>query len=132
MLTDNYSPRILYVEDHPLNLNIMRKMLRVMDYEFLSAADGQSGLLMAQRKLPHLILMDLFLPDMPGWEVTRQLKLSPITQHIPIVVLTSDTSHFAYQCCIDAGCDGYLNKPVSRMLLLKTIQQFLATAVETL
>jgi two-component system, cell cycle response regulator DivK len=116
--------RILYVEDNPLNMNLMKKMLKVMDYELIAAVDGSTGIMMAQYEQPRLILMDLFLPDMNGWEVTKRLKGNPITAHIPVVALTSDISQIGYDRFVQAGCDGYLNKPVSRVMLLKTIQQF--------
>lgn len=116
--------RILYIEDNPLNMNLIKKMLKVMDYELIAAVDGATGMMIAEHEQPDLILMDLFLPDMNGWEVTKRLKGNPVTAHIPVVALTSDISQNGYDRFVQAGCDGYLNKPVGRVMLLKTIQQF--------
>lgn len=114
--------RILYIEDDHINMSLIEKMLKLMDYELIMAFDGLTGLQAAQREQPDLILMDINLPDISGIEATRRLKANPNLAHIPVVALTADTDN--YRACREAGCDGYLNKPVSRTSLLKTIHQF--------
>lgn len=113
---------ILYIEDDRFNMTLIKKMLRIMGYEMVAAFDGSSGLVAARFEQPSLILMDINLPDMSGLEVTRLLKADPMLRYIPIVALTADiTNQYA---CLSAGCDGYLNKPISRAALLRTVKQF--------
>jgi CheY-like chemotaxis protein len=122
--------RILYVEDDMNNMNLVRKMLRVMGHDLLEAVDGRSGLAVAEREHPDLIFMDVNLPDIAGWEVTERLKRHPVLKEIPIVALTADGSESVQRRCLDAGCDAFMVKPISRTTLLKVIQQFTQPGVE--
>lgn len=118
-------PTILYIEDDPVAVKLVHKMLKVMDYEVMESYDGREGLLTAIRHQPQLILLDLELNGMHGLYVVQQLKQHPATAHIPVIALTADNSSQMQSRCLDAGCDAFLNKPVSRTLLLKTVGQFL-------
>jgi two-component system cell cycle response regulator DivK len=116
---------ILYVEDNPQNMRLVRKMLNAAGYEMLEAMDGSSGLEMAQTRRPDLILMDINLPDIDGVQVTSMIKANPTLRHIPVIALTANAMFGDRERFLDAGCDGYLAKPVSRKELLETIETFL-------
>jgi PAS domain S-box-containing protein len=119
-------PRVLYVEDSAQNRDVVRRYLSGI-FDVLEAEDGEYGLDRAQRDNPALILMDLSLPRLDGWEATRRLKAGPLAA-IPVVALTAHASREDQARARAAGCDGYLTKPVDRELLIKTIQQHLARA----
>ncbi|MBX3160661.1 MAG: response regulator [Deltaproteobacteria bacterium] len=116
-------PRVLYVEDSAQNRDVVRRYLQGV-FEVLEAEDGEHGLDRAQREVPALILMDLSLPRVDGWEATRRLKAGPL-RAIPVVALTAHASREDQQRARAAGCDGYLTKPVDRDLLIQTIQDHL-------
>jgi CheY-like chemotaxis protein len=116
-------PRVLYVEDSPQNRDVVRRYLHGV-FDLLEAEDGEHGLDRAQRELPALILMDLSLPRLDGWEATRRLKSGPL-RTIPVVALTAHASREDEERARAAGCDGFLTKPVGRDLLIQTIQQHL-------
>lgn len=117
-------PRVLYVEDSAQNRDVVRRYLQGT-FEVLEAEDGEHGLDRAQREMPDLILMDLSLPRLDGWEATRRLKASPLAS-IPVVALTAHASREDQARARAAGCDGYLTKPVDRDLLITTIQKHLS------
>ncbi len=121
-------PKVLYVEDSAQNRDVVRRYL-FGTYEVIEAEDGEHGLDRAQRDLPDLILMDLSLPRLDGWEATRRLKAGPLA-HLPVVALTAHASRDDQARAKAAGCDGYLTKPVDRDLLLSTIARHLAAARE--
>jgi two-component system cell cycle response regulator DivK len=121
--------RILYIDDNILNMHLIRKMFRGKDYKVIEAPTGQAGIMLAAREQPDLILLEINLPDIDGCEVARRIKSGYLTRHIPIVALTLDTSYQRRRYCLAAGCEGYLNKPVSRVALLRTIQQFLPASL---
>jgi len=116
---------ILYIEDNPQNMRLVRKMLRSGGYEMLEAIDGLSGLDLASRGKPNLILLDINLPDIDGMEVTSRLKADATLGQIPIVALTANAMHGDRERFLEAGCDGYLAKPISRTELLNTVKYFL-------
>ncbi len=116
---------ILYVEDRPQNMRLVRKMLSIGGYEMLEAVDGHTGLKMAAQHHPDLILMDINLPDIDGMEVTRNLKAHPVLRNIPVVALTSNVMYGDRQRFEEAGCDGYLAKPVTRHELLSTVERLI-------
>lgn len=122
------SLRILYVEDNLLNTQLVQRMLKPTDYQLLKAFDGNSGFEMALHYQPDLILMDIRLPDVTGLDVIRDLKQSPTLLHIPVVALTGDASLEMRHQCLEAGCSAVLHKPVSRFLLLETIQRLVAAS----
>ena len=117
--------RILYIEDNPQNMRLVRKMLGIGGYEILEALNGETGLGMAQTYLPDLILMDINLPDIDGMEVTARLKAFPDLAHIPVIALTANAMHGDRERFTSAGCDGYLAKPVTKNELLTTVAKFL-------
>jgi CheY-like chemotaxis protein len=117
-------PRILYIEDSPQNRDIVRRYL-ADDYEVLEAEDGEHGMERALRDMPDLILMDLSLPRLDGWEATRRLKNNPQAKHMPIVAVTAHAAREDQVRAYDAGCIDYLTKPLERDLLLNTIKKHL-------
>lgn len=117
--------RILYVEDNPQNMRLVRKMLHIGGYEMIEAVNGITGVAVAAREMPDLILMDINLPDIDGLEATIRIKQRPELRHIPIVALTANAMHGDRERFIAAGCDGYLAKPVTKNELLNTVQRFL-------
>jgi PAS domain S-box-containing protein len=121
-------PRVLYVEDSAQNRDVVRRYLNGV-YDVIEAEDGEHGLDRAQRDAPDLILMDLSLPRLDGWEATRRLKAGPLAS-IPVVALTAHASREDQARARAAGCDGYLTKPVERDHLIATIKQHLKARAE--
>lgn len=119
------SIRILYIEDNPQNMRLVRKMLKIGGYDMIEAPDGQTGLNQAANEVPDLIFVDINLPDIDGIEVTTQIKANPELRHIPIVALTANAMFGDRERFLEAGCDGYLAKPISKKELLTTVEQFL-------
>lgn len=117
--------RILYVEDNPLNMRLVRKILKSLGYEMFEAIDGLSGVDLAINEQPNIILMDINLPDIDGIEATTRLKQEDSTRNIPIIALTANAMHGDKERFLEAGCDGYLAKPVSKLELQNTIAIFL-------
>lgn len=120
--------RILYIEDNPQNMRLVRKMLKLGGYDMIEAVDGLTGVAVAARERPDLVLMDINLPDIDGLEATARLKADPQLAHIPIIALTANAMHGDRERFIEAGCDGYLAKPVTKNELLNTVEHFLAEA----
>ena len=118
---------VLSIEDEMLNQRLVKKMLKSLDCQVIDAETALQGIQAADQYLPDVILMDVNLPDFSGYEATRQLKQSSLS-HIPIIILTADTTFRTQQACLDAGCDAYLNKPVSSSALIRAIQQVTAAA----
>ncbi len=124
-------PKILYIEDNVLNLRLVRKFLEMGGFHnMIEALDGLSGIELAMEAMPHLILMDINLPDIDGWEATRRIKATPALAHIPIVAVTANTSLDDRQRCFAAGCQGFLGKPLTKNELLDTVRTFLQIPVE--
>ena len=123
--------RILLVEDHEDNRNIYRTILEHYGYEVMIAADGRSGLRIARDERPDLILMDLSIPFVDGWEATRQLKQDESTSTIPIIALSAHALAEDRERARGAGCDGYLAKPVEPRKVLAEVQRFLEDEVAT-
>ena len=103
--------KILVVEDDPDNRRIVAKVLAVEGYNVVEATDGLEALSKVKAENPDLILMDLALPNMDGWEATRQLKADPLTRAIPVVALTAVAMRGDEERARAAGCDDYLSKP---------------------
>lgn len=119
------SKRILMVEDTEDNRQIMRDLMASTDYELVEAADGAEGVAMAAKHKPDLILMDIQLPVMDGYEAARRIKSDPALRHIPIIAVTSYALSGDEARTLAAGCDGYVAKPFSPRLLLAKIREFL-------
>ena len=114
------SKRILAIEDHAENRRILRLLLASAGYELIEAATGEEGIAMAEKERPDLILMDIQLPGLDGYEATRRLKANPDLRHIPIIVVTSYALSGDDVKAFVAGCDAYVTKPfVPRDLLAK-------------
>jgi len=114
------SKRILAVEDHAENRRILRLLLNSAGYELIEAATGEEGVAMAEKERPDLILMDIQLPGLDGYEATRRIKANPELRHIPIIVVTSYALSGDDVKAFEAGCDAYVTKPfVPRELLAK-------------
>ncbi len=117
--------RILLVEDNELNLDMLSRRLRRKKFEVLTAEDGQAGIEVAVAERPDLILMDMSLPVLDGWEATRRLKAAPETRGIPVIALTAHAMAEDRQKALAAGCDDYDTKPVEFRRLLRKMATFL-------
>jgi two-component system, cell cycle response regulator DivK len=118
-------PRLLYVEDNDMNRDMLSRRLRRRGFEVLTAADGEQGVALAAVEKPDLILMDMSLPVLDGWEATRRLKAEADTRCIPIIGLTAHAMATDRDKCLEAGCDDYDTKPVELARLLEKIQRLL-------
>ncbi len=118
--------RILLVEDNEMNRDMLSRRLIRHGYEVLLAVDGAEGLAMAQEHTPDLILMDMSLPILDGWEATRALRANPATQSIPVIALTAHAMEGERSKALAAGCDDFDTKPVDLPRLLEKIEQRLA------
>jgi CheY-like chemotaxis protein len=119
-------PRLLYVEDNEMNRDMLSRRLQRRGFDVLIAADGEEGVTLAAAERPDLILMDMSLPVLDGWEATRRIKAAPGTQHIPIIGLTAHAMAADRAKCLEAGCDDYDTKPVELGRLLEKIERLLA------
>ena len=117
--------RILYVEDNDDNIYMLERRLRRKGYDVVIATDGEAGVEMSRSGAPSLILMDLNLPVLDGWEATRRIKSAPETRHIPIIALSSHAMEGDRESAITAGCDDYDTKPVDLARLLAKIEALL-------
>lgn len=118
-------PSILLVEDNEMNRDMLGRRLQRKGYSVLNAHDGEQGYHLACTESPDLILMDISLPVMNGWEVTRLLKTNESTQHIPIVALTAHALVTDREKAMEAGCDDYDTKPVDFDRLNEKIENLL-------
>ena len=117
--------KILLVEDNEMNRNMLTRRLERKGFEVVIAVDGQSGIDMASSNSPDLILMDLSLPIIDGWEATRKIKTDPATQSIPVIALTAHAMAGDEKRALEAGCDDYDTKPVNFNRLLDKIGNLL-------
>ena len=116
--------KILIVEDEPRNLKLFRDLLQRIGYETIEATDGEQGVELARARNPDLILMDIMMPKMDGIEATRILKADTATKNIPILALTSYAMKGDRERTLEAGCDGYIAKPVDIQELLKAVEHY--------
>jgi len=117
--------KILLVEDNEMNRDMLSRRLQKQGYEVILAVDGDEGLAKAQSESPALILMDMSLPGIDGWEATRRLKASPRTRKIPIIALTAHAMTDDRDKALAAGCDDFDTKPVELPRLLSKMQALL-------
>jgi two-component system cell cycle response regulator DivK len=117
--------KILLVEDNEMNRDMLSRRLARSGYEVVLAVDGGEGVAMAQAEAPDLILMDMGLPGLDGWEATRRLKAEPGTREIPVIALTAHAMTGDRQKALSAGCDDFDTKPVDLPRLLTKIQALL-------
>ena len=120
-------PKILLVEDNEMNRDMLSRRLARRGYEVLVAVDGEAGVEMATRDAPALILMDMSLPGLDGWEATRRIKASPTTQGIRVIALTAHAMAGDREKALAAGCDDFDTKPVDFERLLGKIQALLGS-----
>jgi two-component system cell cycle response regulator DivK len=118
-------PRILLVEDNEMNRDMLSRRLVRRGYEVAIAVDGEQGLAMARAEAPALVLMDMSLPGIDGWEVTRRLKAAPDTRGIPVIGLTAHAMAGDRDKALAAGCDDFDTKPVELTRLLEKIEALL-------
>ena len=118
-------PKILLIEDNEMNRNMLSRRLERKGYQVLLAVDGQNGMVLARAESPDLILMDMSLPVLDGWEASRQLKADPQTRLVPIIALTAHAMAGDRERAIEAGCDDYDTKPVELPRLLEKIEALL-------
>jgi len=114
-------PKILLVEDNEMNRDMLSRRLTRGGYEVITAVDGRHGIATARSEGPDLILMDMSLPEIDGWEATRLLKLDEATRHIPVIALTAHAMVSDRCKALEAGCDDYDTKPVELQRLLGKI-----------
>ena len=117
--------RILLVEDNEMNRDMLSRRLERRGHEVLIAVDGGQGVELARSESPDLVLMDMSLPVLDGWEATRQLKAAPETSSIPIIALTAHAMSGDREKAMQAGCDDYDTKPIELPRLLEKIQALL-------
>jgi two-component system, cell cycle response regulator DivK len=118
-------PKILLVEDNEMNRDMLSRRLRKKGFEIVLAVDGEQGVRLASADHPDLILMDMSLPVIDGWEATRRIKAAPETSRIPIIALTAHAMSDDRQKAIEAGCDDYDTKPIELPRLLGKIDALL-------
>ncbi|HUB95584.1 MAG TPA: response regulator [Stellaceae bacterium] len=118
--------RILYIEDNEDNVYMLSTRLKRRGFEVIAAADGETGIALAKSEAPALILMDLSLPVMDGWEAARRLKDAAETRHIPILALSAHSMSGDREKALAAGCDEFDTKPVELPRLLEKIAALLA------
>ncbi len=118
--------KVLVVEDNEMNRDMLSRRLVRKGYEVIAAMDGSEGVILACVEAPDIILMDLSLPVMDGWEAARQLKSRPETAHIPIIALTAHVMSGDKEKARDAGCDDYDTKPIELTRLLAKIEALLS------
>ncbi len=117
--------KILMVEDNLRNRAMLSRRLEKRGYEVVIAVDGENGLEVAATELPDLILMDMSLPVLDGWEATRRLKATPGLKHIPVIALTAHAMSSDRDKALEAGCDDYDTKPIELPRLLEKIEKLL-------
>ena len=118
-------PKILVVEDNEMNRDMLSRRLERRGYQVVVAVDGQEGVAMARAQAPDLVLMDMSLPVVDGWEATRQLKAGAETRSIPVIALTAHAMGGDRQKALEAGCDDYDTKPVDFPRLISKIEALL-------
>jgi len=117
--------KILYIEDNPGNRMLVRRILMVEDFNVIEAEDGPKGIELALSEHPELILMDMNLPDMDGYELTKRRREMPELDAIPIIAMTANVMHGDREKTLEAGCDGYIPKPIDVDALPEQVAQFL-------
>ena len=117
--------KILLVEDNEMNRDMLSRRLKRRGYEVTIAVNGAEGVAMATSTTPDLILMDMSLPVMDGWEATKNIKADPATESIPVIALTAHAMSGDREKALQAGCDDYDTKPIELSRLLTKIKTFL-------
>ena len=120
--------RILYIEDNPGNRLLVRRVLEAEGYSVMEAADGTSGLEMAAQGSPDLILLDINLPEIDGYDLARRFRAIPNLQEVPILAVTANVMKGDRERTLEAGCDGYIQKPIDVDRLPEQVRETLQKA----
>lgn len=115
--------KVLYIEDNVVNIQLVGHMLRKSDFSMVHAMDGKTGLELAEQMEPDIIIIDYHMPDMNGIEVANLIKANPRLVNVPLIAFTADALPETYRACKEAGFNAYLNKPISKSLLLSTLMK---------
>lgn len=118
-------PTILIIEDNETNLELATALLETKGFAIISARTAEEGLRLAQQELPDLILMDFSLPGMDGLTAIRSLKANPATRHLAVIGLTANAMKGDEEIALEAGCNGYLTKPIDTRTFASTIKNFI-------
>jgi len=121
--------KILIIEDNELNLELATDLLEANGFAVASAQTAEDGIRLARELLPDLVLMDFSLPGMDGLSATKYLKADPATRHLTVVGLTAHAMRGDDQIALNAGCDGYLTKPIDTRTFIATVKKYMAAAV---
>ena len=127
-MTATPTKTVLLVEDNEDNLVVYRTILEHVGYKVIEARDGEEGVVRARQQHPDLILMDISIPKIDGWDATQRLKSDPDTRDIPIIALTAHALEEDRQKAVQAGCDGYLAKPVEPRRVVQEVERFVGPA----
>jgi len=119
------SKTILYIEDNPDNMLLVERLISARGLVLLQAIDGLTGLVAAHQHQPNLILLDINLPDIDGYEVARQLRSSDATRHIPVIAITANALKGDVEKALHSGCDAYIAKPINLRDLWTNVSMFL-------
>jgi len=120
---DEKKPLILAVDDNPVNLTLLRSQLRFEPYEVITATSGEEALAMIEERRPDVVLLDIMMPDMDGYEVLTCIRENPATEELPVIMLTALTE-FEHQAeATMAGANGYLTKPLVMSLLVEELDK---------
>jgi CheY-like chemotaxis protein len=122
-------PTILLIEDDEMNRDMLSRRLKLLNYRVLLAGNGVEGVALAQAAAPDLILMDMSLPELDGWQATRRLKSQPATRSIPVIALTAHALVGDRDKALQAGCDDFDTKPIDLKRLLKKMEALLVKEV---
>jgi two-component system cell cycle response regulator DivK len=117
--------KILYIEDNIDNMTLVRRVLEIEGYEVIPAETGREGLAKAYENKPDIIITDINLPDIDGYEITDTLKKDKMTAHIPIIAMTANVMKKDRENVLQAGCDGYISKPIDIDELPAQVENFL-------
>ena len=120
-------PTILIIEDNEMNLELAATLLEIKGFEVISATTAEEGLRLAYQRLPDLILMDFSLPGMDGLTAIRNLKADPATRHLAVIGLSANAMKGDQEIALNAGCNGYLTKPIDTRTFASTIENFVPT-----
>ena len=120
--------KILYIEDNPNNMQLVEKIVRSRGYTLVGAVDGESGIMMAEDEAPDLILLDINLPDIDGYEVARRLRANKVHQEVPIIAVTANALVGDDKKALAAGCDDYLPKPINIRELIACVTKHMPVA----
>jgi len=119
--------KILIVEDNELNMKLFNDLLEAHGYETVTTRDGKEALGLAEKEMPDLILMDIQLPEVSGFDITRQIKAHDDLKHIPVIAVTAFAMKGDEDKIKECGCNGYISKPISIATFIETIQDHMQT-----